>query len=338
MDKKRDRAMGAIMGTLVGDALGVGPHWYYDLGQLRKDYGEWVDNYTRPKPGRFHSGLEAGENSQTGQVVTILLESVAEQGGYDEGDFTARLDSLLDTLDGTPRGGRYTDHAMRDVWQARQVLGLPWSEAGSLSDTAEAAIRTPVLAARYYDDFGKLMKFLASNVLLTHRDPFIAGQSVALGLITAGLINGYNIGEVSKAIFKFAREKGFDLVIQVPKKNPKEEISFADALLQPSWSYNAARDPGIRIDPAAAACSLFGLACTLGFMLPAAYYYASRFETLFYEAVMSALNGGGNNMARSALTGALSGAQVGLTGIPEYLIKGLYDHERLLGMAEKITS
>jgi hypothetical protein len=29
-----DRAVGAIMGTFVGDALGVGPHWYYDLDQL----------------------------------------------------------------------------------------------------------------------------------------------------------------------------------------------------------------------------------------------------------------------------------------------------------------
>jgi len=36
MDKTtiKDRAMGAIMGTLVGDGLGLGCHWYYDLDQL----------------------------------------------------------------------------------------------------------------------------------------------------------------------------------------------------------------------------------------------------------------------------------------------------------------
>jgi ADP-ribosyl-[dinitrogen reductase] hydrolase len=326
------------MGALVGDALGVGPHWYYDLVQLKKDYGEWIDNYTKPKPDRFHAGLKAGENSQTGQVVTLLLESVAEHGGYDEAGFMARLDSLLDTLDGTPQGGRYTDHAMRDVWQARKDEGRPWSEAGSLADTAEAAIRTPVLAARYSGDFETLFNSLATNVLLTHRDPFIAGQSVAFGLITAGLINGYDMSEVSKAIFKLTGEKGIDLAIEVPRQGRKEEVSFTDALLQPSWSYNAAHDSRIKIDPAAAACSLFGLACTLGFMLPAAYYFVSRFETRFYDAVMSALNGGGNNMARAALTGALSGAQTGLSGIPEYLIKGLSDHDRLLEMAEKIIS
>ena len=33
-------------------------------------------------------------------------------------------------------------------------------------------------------------EYLQSNVRLTHRDPFIAGRSVAFGLIVAALING----------------------------------------------------------------------------------------------------------------------------------------------------
>ncbi|MGB5158839.1 ADP-ribosylglycohydrolase family protein [Desulfobacterium sp. N47] len=338
MDDNQNRAMGAIMGSLIGDALGVGPHWYYDLDQLKKDYGEWIDNYTKPKKNRYHAGLEAGENSQTGQVVTILLESVFDCGEYRESDFTNRLDTLLETLDGTPQSGRYTDKAMRDVWNARQKKGLGWPEAGSFGDTAEAAIRTPVLAARYYRDIKNLMDALLSNILLTHRDPFITGQSAAFGLIISCLIDGSNPEHISKAVFKKISKNNIPMVIEMPDSNGKLEISFTDALLQPSWSYKAANDPGIKIEPAPAACSLFGLACTLGFMLPAAYYFASRFENDFYKSVMSALNGGGNNMARAALTGALAGAQVGLTGIPEYLIKGLFDHERLLHMAENITA
>ena len=72
----KNRAAGAIMGALIGDALGVGPHWYYDLDQLKQEYGEWINDYTAPKPDRFHAGLKAGENSQTGQVVDLLLESL----------------------------------------------------------------------------------------------------------------------------------------------------------------------------------------------------------------------------------------------------------------------
>lgn len=34
------RAQGALIGAYVGDALALGPHWYYDLQALRHDYGD----------------------------------------------------------------------------------------------------------------------------------------------------------------------------------------------------------------------------------------------------------------------------------------------------------
>ncbi len=333
----KDRAVGAIMGMLIGDALGVGPHWYYDLDQLKKDYGEWIDDYTRPKAGRYHAGLTAGENSQTGQVTAFLLESLAALRDYNESDFCLRLDALLATLDGTPEGGRYTDVAMRDVWQARQA-GKKWSQTGSFADTAEAAIRTPVLAARYHNDFKKLFEHCRSNVQLTHRDPFIVGRSVAFGLIVAALINGDTLETAAETISKEVKTRGLSLSIPLPDPvDGSREASFHDAVMQPRWSYEAARDDAIQINPPWRACRLFGLACSLGFMLPAAYYFCSRFENDFELPVLSAINGGGNNMARAGLTGALAGAQVGIRGIPERFITGLANHKILLEMAVQVA-
>jgi len=94
----------------------------------------------------------------------------------------------------------------------------------------------------------------------------------------------------------------------------------------------------VTIEPASLVGSMYGLACTLGFMLPAAYYLIHCFPDNFEMSVLSAVNGGGNNMARAALTGALSGALVGLKGIPERFIAGLKDHERLLQLADKVAS
>ncbi|WP_256210474.1 ADP-ribosylglycohydrolase family protein [Nitrosospira multiformis] len=54
------------MGAFIGEALGLGPHWYYDLEELRRDYGDWITTYTDPKPGRYHEGLKAGQLSQPG--------------------------------------------------------------------------------------------------------------------------------------------------------------------------------------------------------------------------------------------------------------------------------
>ena len=82
---------------------------------------------------------------------------------------------------------------------------------------------------------------------------------------------------------------------------------------------------------------MFGLACPLDFMLPAAYYFSSRFENDFDLPVLSAINGGGNNMARASLTGALSGAQVGIRGIPQRFTTGLANYEPLLEMAERVA-
>lgn len=63
------------MGCLVGDALGVGAHWYYDVDVLRQEFG-WIDGYTKPKPGRYHEGQEAGDLSQTGQVSRAMSECI----------------------------------------------------------------------------------------------------------------------------------------------------------------------------------------------------------------------------------------------------------------------
>jgi ADP-ribosylglycohydrolase len=342
---RKDRIKGAIMGGLVGDALGVGPHWYYDYDELKAAYGAWIDDYAAPKPDRYHAGLKAGESSQTGQITIMLLESVAECGAYDEADFTRRFDELLATLDGTPEGGRFTDWAIRDVWQTRHA-GRDWSQVDSLADTPDAAIRSPILAARYADDMALAVDNIHANVKLTHRDPFIISQSIAFGLIVRALVNGVPLSEVSSTIPEQAEEQEVSLYFPVDWAYQMNDGSaepatlrapYYPALMQPGWAYAAAHDPAIHIEPASAACRLFGLACTMGFMLPAAYYLVARYEDDFEMAVLSAINGGGHNLARASLTGALSGAIVGLSGIPQRFITGLADHERILQLCGRVA-
>ncbi|MFW5832987.1 MAG: ADP-ribosylglycohydrolase family protein [Pseudomonadota bacterium] len=305
-----DRALGAIFGTLIGDALGMGCHWYYDLGALRRDHG-WVRDYVAPKPGTWHAGLAAGQSSQTGQVARLLLASLAACRGYDEADFTARLDDLLATLDGTIHGGRVTDLAMRDVWAQRQK-GVPWSQAGSLAETSEAATRGAILAAVLHDDPERLARTALGNIRLTHRDPFIAAQALAFVLTVASLIRGGDLLEASRRAKAWA--EGLGVLPQA-----------TDCFLQPGFVERAARNPALAdLDPIAVA-DLYGLPCQQGMLLPAAYFYAARFADDFETAVLSAVNSGGNNMARAGLTGALVGARVGLGRIPERFVTGLED-------------
>ena len=75
----QDRAVGAIMGAFIGAALGVGPHWYYNLDELHRDHGAWIDGYTEPKPGRYHYGLTPGQLSQVGYILTLMIRSLLDK-------------------------------------------------------------------------------------------------------------------------------------------------------------------------------------------------------------------------------------------------------------------
>ena len=177
-----DRVTGAVMGALIGDALGLGCHWYYDLDAMRREYGPWVDGYTTPRPDRYHAGMQAGQLSQSGLILVMLLRSLVERGGYDEADFTRRLDEeLFPQLDGTPAQGPggYTSQSIREAWRRRVQEGKPWSETGGHADTTEAAERALVLAIRYAREPGKVAETVSSNCLLTQGDEAIVAMTTA---------------------------------------------------------------------------------------------------------------------------------------------------------------
>jgi ADP-ribosyl-[dinitrogen reductase] hydrolase len=332
-DARRDRAAGAVMGALIGDALGLGCHWYYDIALLRQDYGPWVDGYRDQHPARtdrfgdiarfrHEQGLRAGDLSQTGETIALLLESVAANDGYDEADYCERLDRLLATLDGNAMSGRFTDWAVRDAWSNRRA-GKAWSEAGGKADTSEAASRATIIAAAYSGDLPELTHHLHTNIRLTHRDQYIAGHSFTFAVVVAALVEGVEIDDIGTHMGALMGDPvaapnfpSYDIATQVKDAAGAMEIS---------------------VEPVDVP-RFYGLACTIGFLVPAAYYYLHRFAGDFETGVLTAVNSGGNNMARATLTGALLGARVGLSGIPQRFIDGLTDGSRYDDLAREAAS
>jgi ADP-ribosylglycohydrolase len=143
MNSRTNRAVGALMGAFIGDDLGLGCHWYYDLEELRREFGPWISDYTTPKPGRYHAGMKAGQLSQAGLITKMLLESSVANKGYSEESFTRRLDEeLFPQLDGTPNQGPggYTSQSIREAYRRRVQQKMPWSETGGHADNTEALI------------------------------------------------------------------------------------------------------------------------------------------------------------------------------------------------------
>lgn len=343
-----DRAAGAIMGAFVGDAMGLGPHWYYDLDELRRDYGPWITDYTDPKPGRYHEGLKGGQLSQSGYILKLLLGSLVERGEYDEADFCRRMDEeLLPLLDGTPVSGPggYTSQSIRELWKRRVVQNLPWGQTGGQADDTEAVERILALAVRYARQPARLAGAISANTTLTQCDEAIVAMTVAYGAVLGLLVQGHTLNEhlsgklmrlVNKGELPFhhiTREN-----LQPPRPGDPEPpragtFSSPDALLTPSYMAIAAADPDIRIEPAWKVSLVYGMPCAIYHQLPAAYYLAARFHDDFESALLHAINGGGQNQARAILACALVGAQVGLAGIPQRFIDGLEERDRLLALA-----
>ncbi len=346
-----DRAAGAIMGALIGDALGLGCHWYYDLAEMRRDHGDWITDYTTPKTDRYHGGMKAGQLSQTGLIFVMLLESVTGQGEYREDDFTRRLDEeLFPLLNGTAMygPGGYTNQSIREAYRRRVQQKKSWRETGGSADTTEAAERAIVLAVRYARQPEQVAKFVVANCLLTQNDEAIVSMSTAYNALLSLLVLGEKLtpalsGKLMQLVHdnKLPFHAVTNSNLSAPQRGDADpllagQFSSPDALLTPHYMALAALDPDIKIEPAWKASIVYGMPCAIYHQLPAAYYLASRFADDFESAVLHAVNGGGQNMSRAMLTGALVGAQVGLEGIPQRFIDGLDNGEALLALAKKL--
>ena len=346
-----DRVQGALMGAYIGDALALGPHWYYDLEAQHRDYGDWIDTYTDPRPDRYHPGLKAGQSGQAGFILDLLTMSLEACGHYDETDFCRRLDEdLFPLLDGSPMQGPggYTSQSIRETWRLRQQ-GLPWGQVAGLADTTEAAERILGLAIRYARSPADLARHCASNTALTQRDTTVMAMTVAYGCVLGSLVQGEPLdAATSDRLMSRVRDGSlpFHSVTSAGENVPPPgqeaprtagQFPSPDALLTVSNVARAAHDPDIRIDPAWKVSQVYGMPCAVYHQFPAAYYLAARFQDDFESAVLHAVNGGGQNQARAMLTGALCGAIGGLQAIPARFIEPLEHGKQRLERAARLA-
>ena len=336
---RESRIMGAILGAFIGDALGVGCQWYYEPGALQKDFGPWIDDYVDPKVDsisqwgkvlahRYNKGVRAGDGSQTATFIEMLLESVAENEGYLRDDVTARIDRFLEGLDGEPGdpyAGLWTEESVRVIRKAR-LKGVSWDDGTffSPSDGADCAMRGVVLAAAYRNPV-ELAEAGHSDISLFFQDRFLRGHMLTYLLVVQAVINDIPLEDLGSYMAKL----GDDHRIM-------KYIRNFDTISSPVKG-EAAWDPDFRKIQSHKFCRLFGLPCQALNLLPAAYFLTYRYPDNFEMAVLSAINGGGNNMARATLTGGIAGAMAGLEGIPERFINGLKKSKQYLELAQQIA-
>jgi len=140
-----NRIKGAIYGMYIGDALSMPVHWYYDLGQLRKDFGQ-ITKYEAPK-SRF-----------SGSIMNL-----SNTGGAGRG---SDKDSIIGDIilhgkrDFWLRGGQYHyHHGMKpgentlDTTLCRLLMNTITNNGGVSSDNSG----TTTLVNKYLTEYARFM-------------------------------------------------------------------------------------------------------------------------------------------------------------------------------------
>jgi ADP-ribosylglycohydrolase len=322
-----ERAIGAIVGAYIGDALGLGVHWFYDLDEQRKYYGDWIDDYNNPQLDRYHGGMKAGQQSQSGLILNMLIDSLLIDGEYNEYDFCNRLDNdLFPLLDGTANfgPGGFTNQSIREAWTQRTLNNKPWGQVAGFADNTEAAERTIALAVRYASNSKKLAAFVSNNTLLTQCDDNVQSMTIVFNATLGMLIQGHPLdAKLSDKMLNLIGNYSLPCQRRTPYETPSNvALAASEDLIHPAWKV----------------ALIYGMPCAVNYQFPACYYLAARYSDDFENAVLHAINGGGQNMARAMLTGALVGAQVGVQGIPQRFIDGLEQPDALLKRARQLAA
>lgn len=279
MPGREDRVAGALIGSVVGDALGA-PFELGPAGQFSARFPRPVGaDRTEMCGGR---GWEPGEWTDDTQMALLVAQSLLERDGLEPPDLFGRF-------------RRWAAAGPKDVGiQTAAVLGsgLPWERAaaahfasGSRAAGNGSLMRTTP-AAIYFSTAGTAATTDAARRIsaLTHGDPAAgAGCAIFHELVRVALGGGDPLTAI---------EDTLGLV------DPMLVDRYAE-VLDPTWDATRARN----VNGAVWA--------TLGSAV-----WALRRTTSFESAMRAVIDVGGDTDTVAAVTGGLLGAVHGITQIP----------------------
>jgi ADP-ribosyl-[dinitrogen reductase] hydrolase len=301
MTERIDRIAGVLLGTAVGDALGL-PREGLSRVRAERLFG------APPLRHRlvFGRGMVSDDTEQTCLVGQALL-----RGPDAPARFARSLAwRLRFWLLGLPAGiGRATLRAILKLW-----LGFPPGRSGVYSAGNGPAMRAALLGVCLGSDPPKLEAYVRASTRLTHTDPRAERGALLVALAAHhGAAHG-PAGVDAGAFLRTARER-------LGESDP----ALWD-LLRQVGDYLAADAPAGDL---AEALNLHrGVTGYIYHTVPLALYCWLRSPGDFHRAVEEVIALGGDADTTGAIAGGLAGATAGARGIPAEWIAGLLEWPR----------
>jgi ADP-ribosyl-[dinitrogen reductase] hydrolase len=294
----RDRYRGALVGLAVGDALGATVE-FMSREQILEEYG-----IHREITGGGWLGLPPGEITDDTEMALCIAESLTRLGRFDADDIANRF---LAWYRSNPRD---VGNATRAVL-GRMDTGLSWEEAAAETrrrlaprDAGNGSLMrcAPVaLFARQDEELNRSSS--ASSSRVTHMNPLAVECCVVYNLVLARLLDDPTLDVLETASAYAESQLIGDALGTIPT------MDRAD------------------IDASGYVLSTFTAACW-------AVHRADSFE----EAVILAVNLGGDADTTGAVAGALAGARWGLSSVPQRWSDTLICRDDLVSLADGLLA
>jgi ADP-ribosylglycohydrolase len=316
---------GCLIGQCLGDALG-----FIVEGQPTASCGSYVDDVVRTgrtrqlRRGRY----SFGQYSDDSQLARELVLSITARGKFDPADYAARIAALF-------REDRIVGRGLATQTAAdRLIQGIPWNEAGTPPPSAGngSAMRAGPVGLFCFGRPDDLVQTAHDQGRITHQDR----RCSAGAIVIAGAV-ALNLQEKTPGVA--------DFVTQLSVLADPFDPILARALLRiPQW---LCQSPSM----AASEISKMGVAPGLDEGWPGispfvtasvlwSLYSFLRSPDDYMESICTAIGVGGDVDTTAAMTGAVSGALVGLDRIPRDLAQqvndaGTWGHDELVQLAHR---
>ncbi len=341
-----DRFLGCLVGLAIGDALGS-PLEYKSRQEIAEQYGSTVKDYL-PRDSMVlvagHEGytvenLAPGSSTEDTRMALLHAESIVDTGGrVDPADFGPRFIKLLDTPLAAHMG-RTTFDSLR---QARANGDYQGGLAGERAAGNGAAMRIAPLGLLHALGTFSRKLFLADcekAARLTHNHPVAVGAGVGLAEAVRLLCRHEIMPEDLMAAALDTLQPGYLGLTLVSNPLRQKLLVAQDYIEERQTLVDNVEANDLSVDFFRIDLNNLERCGTTGYApesLAAAFYAFAARKNSFEEALLIAVNAGGDTDTIGAMTGALAGAYHGLEGIPIRWREGLIGYAEIVETARAL--
>jgi ADP-ribosylglycohydrolase len=306
-----DRAMGALVGGALGDALGM-PTQLLSPDQIAASYG-FVDRFVAPLPDHPVSrGLPAGAITDDTEQALLLGRILLESG--DVFDHERWVNALLDWERDVKARGSY-DLLGPSTKRAIDAInaGEPAAEAGRSGDTNGAAMRiAPVGILMPLEPLDALVAKVAETCRATHNTSIAIAAAAAVAAAVSSGISGSDWHTASDRAVVAARH-GARLGHWITGPDVAARIEWARGIVRGKEDADAIR----------LIVELVGTGVASQESVPAAFAVLEVAAGDPWRAAVISANLGGDTDTIGAIAAGMAGACAGLSRLPKGRIAGL---------------